>query len=89
VVARDGHGASSDSSGHSVLMSNKATAQSFAIVEAVLAGTEVAELARTLEISIEVVRAHGTSSIIWRCSILFRRPIRNSRFRRSGGFLSP
>lgn len=51
MEARDGHGASPNSSGHSVLMSNEATAQGFAIVEAVLAGTEVAELARTLETS--------------------------------------
>jgi ectoine hydroxylase-related dioxygenase (phytanoyl-CoA dioxygenase family) len=51
VVARDGHGASPNSSGHSVLMSNEATAQGFAIVEAVLAGTEIAELARILETS--------------------------------------
>jgi ectoine hydroxylase-related dioxygenase (phytanoyl-CoA dioxygenase family) len=34
-----------------MLMSNEATAQGFAIVEAVLDGTEVAELARTLETS--------------------------------------
>jgi hypothetical protein len=32
-------------------MSNEATAQGFAIVEAVLAGTEIAELARILETS--------------------------------------
>ncbi|HWK09141.1 MAG TPA: hypothetical protein VNR64_03770 [Vicinamibacterales bacterium] len=51
MVARDGHGPSPDSSGHSMLMSNNARAQGFAIVEAVLAGTEVAELARTLETS--------------------------------------
>jgi ectoine hydroxylase-related dioxygenase (phytanoyl-CoA dioxygenase family) len=49
VVARDDHGASPNSSGHSVLISNNATAQGFAIVEAVLARTEVAELARILE----------------------------------------
>jgi ectoine hydroxylase-related dioxygenase (phytanoyl-CoA dioxygenase family) len=49
VVARDGQGASRNLSGHPVLMSNEATAQGFAIVEAVLAGTEVAELARILE----------------------------------------
>jgi hypothetical protein len=51
VVARDGDGASSDSSGHSLLNSNDATAQGFTIIEAVLDGTEVAELARTLETS--------------------------------------
>ena len=48
-MARDGDGASSDSSGHSMLISNDATAQGFTIIEAVLDGTEVAELARTLE----------------------------------------
>jgi ectoine hydroxylase-related dioxygenase (phytanoyl-CoA dioxygenase family) len=41
----------SDSSGHSMLISNDATAQGFTIVEAVLGGTEVAELSRTLETS--------------------------------------
>ncbi len=40
-----------NSSGHSVLISNEATVQGFAIVKAVLAGTEVAELARILETS--------------------------------------
>lgn len=40
-----------DSSGHSVLMSNEATAQGFAIVEAAFAGTEVARLALILETS--------------------------------------
>jgi ectoine hydroxylase-related dioxygenase (phytanoyl-CoA dioxygenase family) len=51
VVARDGHGASSGSSGLSMLISNDATAQGFAIIKAVLDWTEVAELARTLETS--------------------------------------
>ena len=45
-----------------MLISNDATAQGFTIIEAVLDGTEVAELARALETSdlIGVVRAHGT-----------------------------
>ena len=44
-------------------MSNEATAQGFAIVDAVLAGTEVAELARILETSDldGAVLAHGIS----------------------------
>ena len=45
-----------------MLIPNDATAQGFAIVEAVLDGTEVAELARTLETSdLDRSRAaHGT-----------------------------
>ena len=42
-------GATLDPSGQSMLISNDATAQGFTIIEAVLEGTEVAELARTLE----------------------------------------
>jgi len=55
-------GATLDPSGQSMLISNDATAQGFTIIEAVLDGTEVAELARALETSdlIGVVRAHGT-----------------------------
>jgi hypothetical protein len=45
-----------------MLNSNNLSAQGFAIVEAVLDGTVIAELARALEtrISIGVGRAHGT-----------------------------
>jgi hypothetical protein len=42
-------GATLDPSGQAMLISNDATAQEFTIIEAVLEGTEVAELARTLE----------------------------------------
>jgi pimeloyl-ACP methyl ester carboxylesterase len=48
VVARDGHGTSSDSSGHSVLMSNTRRRRLLPSSK-VLAGTQVAELTRTLE----------------------------------------
>lgn len=44
-------GATLDPSGQSMLISNDATAQGFTIIEAVLDGTEVAELARALETS--------------------------------------
>lgn len=51
MAARDGYGAPFDSSGNSMLISNDATARGFTIIEAVLDGTEVAELARALETS--------------------------------------
>jgi hypothetical protein len=44
-------GATLDPSGQSLLISNDAGAQGFTIIEAVLDGTEVAELAQALETS--------------------------------------